>query len=122
MNPIENLLCIFCRNSTIISTEKPQNYIYNKSNDDEKNNVTNLYSICTLCNKYSYIQPNTLLYNENFLKINSILTDIKYDPKLITIDMYCKKCEKETEFKMFAEDNFDLQYKYICTNCDTFYL
>jgi len=120
MNKLENLLCIFCRNSTIISTEKPADVLYNKSTDDgiEK---TNMYSICPLCNKYSYIKVGTLLYNENFLKIQNINIDIKYDPKLIQLKQYCSVCKDESIFKMFYSDEHDIKAKYICTTCDTFF-
>lgn len=120
MASIENLLCIFCRNSTILSTEKPQDFILNVSNENQVNK-TGLYSICSLCHKYSYIQQGTVLYYEKFSKIHKTLIDIKYNPRLICIDMNCTVCEQETTFKMFANDNFDINYKYICTKCNTFY-
>lgn len=117
MSSLENMLCLFCKNSTIISTEKPLNYIFNKS-VDEKSEMTTLYSICTSCNKYSYVKENTLLYNETFSKLSNILTDIKYDPKLLTVDTHCKACKTDTQYKMFATSNSDLRFKYICMNCD----
>jgi hypothetical protein len=39
---LENMLCIFCKNSTIISTEKPSSYIYNRSTE-ETTNITSLF-------------------------------------------------------------------------------
>ena len=119
MNSIENMLCIFCKNSTIISTDKPSNYDYNSSNEDTR--TSSLYSICTTCNKYSYINENTLLYNEVLSKSSSRLVDIKYDPKLIQLKNNCTICKKETTFKMFANNNNDQRYKYICTECNTFF-
>jgi hypothetical protein len=115
---LENMLCIFCKNSTIISTEKPMTYIYNKST--EENNKTSLFSICNTCNKYSYIKEETLLYHEVISKISNKLIDIKYDPKLITIDTHCTECDTDTQYKMFADNNNDLKFKYICVNCDSF--
>jgi hypothetical protein len=119
MNNIDNLLCIFCRNSTIISSEKPGDCIFNKSIEDD--NKTNLYSICLLCNKYSYIKVGTVLYNESFSKIQTIITDIKYDPKLISIKQYCNVCKEDRIFKMFYNNKYDLKSNYICCTCDNFF-
>ena len=119
MNSIENMLCIFCKNSTIISTDKPSNYDFNTSNEDT--HTSSLYSICTTCNKYSYIKNETLLYNEVLSKNSTKLVDIKYDPKLIKLDNHCTKCNKTTTFKMFANNNNDQRYKYICLECNSFY-
>ena len=71
MNSIENMLCVFCKNSTIISTDKPSNYDFNSSNEDKNN--SSLFSICTTCSKYSYINEGTLLYNEVLSKNSSKL-------------------------------------------------
>lgn len=117
---LENMLCIFCKNSTIISTEKPTTYIYNKSSD-EVDNITTLYSICNTCNKYSYIKYDTILYHEVLSKLSNKLVDIKYDPKLITIDTHCSACDTDTQYKMFADNNNDLKFKYICVNCNQFF-
>lgn len=119
MNNLDKILCRFCRNSTIISTEKPSNCLFNKSEDEEVQG--NPYSICTVCNIYSYINLGTILYNENFSKSHNIINDIKYDPKLITIDEFCKNCGEDQSMKMFASNNFDLKYKLICPKCNTIY-
>lgn len=119
MNSIENMLCVFCKNSTIISTDKPSNYDFNSSNEDKNN--SSLFSICTTCSKYSYINEGTLLYNEVLSKNSSKLIDIKYDPKLIQLKHDCTVCQKQTTFKMFADNNNDQKYKYICTVCNTFF-
>lgn len=117
---LENMLCIFCKNSTIISTEKPSSYIYNRSTE-ETTNITSLFSICNTCNKYSYIKQDTLLYHEVLSKISNKLIDIKYDPKLITFDVHCNSCDTDTQYKMFADNNHDLKFKYICVNCNKFF-
>lgn len=120
MSSIENMLCIYCRNTTITTTELGNGFTFNKSEDD--NHIeTNLYSICPTCNKYSYIQPSTLLYSETSIKNSNRLTDIKHDPKLIQISGHCTACNSDTIFKQFATSNYDLKYKYICTKCDTFF-
>jgi hypothetical protein len=112
------LLCIFCRNSTIISTDKPINCILNKSKDDED---TGMYSICFKCNKYSNIVLGSTLYNESYYKFDNIITDIKHNPKLIQITNTCLHCNKDTKLKMFAYDDLDLNYKVICMECDNVY-
>lgn len=119
MNSIENMLCIFCKNSTIISTEKPTSYEFNYSN--EETNPSSLFSICTTCSKYSYVKIDTLLYNEVISKNSSKLIDIKYDPKLIQIKNDCNVCKKITTFKMFANNNNEQRYRYICLECNTFF-
>lgn len=121
MSSIENMLCIFCKNTTITTTEKNSTFTFNKSEDGNDEQITNLYSICNTCNKYSYIQPGTLLYSEASIKNTNRLTDIKYDPKLIEITGHCTACNTNTIFKQFASSNIDLKYKYICTKCDTFF-
>lgn len=120
MNSIESMLCIFCKNTTITTTEKGPDFTFNRSQDSESKE-SNLYSICTTCNKYSYIKLGALLYSETSSKNLNRLTDIKYDPKLIEISGHCTACDKDTIFKQFASSNFDLKYKYICTKCDTFF-
>lgn len=120
MDSIENMLCIFCKNTTITTTEKIHGLTYNKS-EDETSSLTTLYSVCLSCNKYSYIKPGTLLYSETSIKNTNRLTDIKYDPKLIEIDSNCTVCNTTTVFKQFAQNNTDLKYKYICTKCNTFF-
>lgn len=120
MNSIENMLCIFCKNTTITTTEINSNVTFNKSTSDEEFK-SNMYSICNTCNKYSYIKPGTLLYSETSIKNANKLIDIKYDPKLIEISSHCSKCNEERQFKQFANNNNDLKYKYICTTCDSFY-
>lgn len=119
MNSIENMLCSYCKNTTITTTEKTPEYTFNKSEDSAE--ASTLYSICTTCNKFSYIQPGTLLYSEAPSKNIQRLSDVKYDPKLIEITGNCEACKQDTIFKQFATNNFDLKYKYICIKCDTIF-
>lgn len=120
MNSIENMLCIFCKNTTITTTEKGPTFTFNRSEDNETAE-SKLYAICTTCNKYSYIKLGALLYSETSAKNINKLTDIKYDPKLIEITGQCTACNQNTIFKQFASSNIDLKYKYICTKCDTIF-
>jgi len=120
MSIIENLLCVICRNSTIISTEKSKDHIPNKSSNEQ--DASKLYSICSSCKTYSCIKPGTVLFNEKFSKINSIIADIKYDPKLMSLTQYCEICKSERLFKMFANNNIDLKYKIICMECENIFV
>lgn len=114
---IDNILCIFCKNSTILSTERSQ-YCDINTSEDETKYETGLYSICVTCNKFSYITENTLIYNEVIIKASNKILDIKYNPKLVSFDVHCSNCKTDTTYKMFSDNNNDLNYKYICVNCD----
>jgi len=117
MSIIENLLCFICRNSTIISTEKSVDHVPNRSSNEQDS--SKLYSICSVCKIYSCINPGTILFHEKFSKVTSIIADIKYDPKLMSLTQYCDICKKDRLFKMFANSNIDIKYKIICMECDT---